>query len=203
MRYQQPTRLQMSPEAFDVWVQRPENTDRLFELIDGFVSEKNTTEVGDMVSHFDASEIAQLIGYYLRAYLMTHPIGRLSGPDGGFEVGTQRFIPDVAFIRHEHFPTDYKGGYVAVAPDLAVEVISATDREANILIKLSNYLAVNTIVWIVYPQLLQIQVHTPAKAARVLTIEDTLTGGDMLPDFSVPVQDIFKMLLPESEESAD
>lgn len=199
MLHKQPTQVRMSVEEFDAWVLKAENTDRLFELIDGFVYEKNIAEDGRMVAHFDSSEIAQIIGYYLRDYLMKNPIGRLSGADGGYEVGDQRYIPDIGFIRKARFPKDYAGGYVSATPDLAVEVISATDREPNILIKLSNYLAVKTVVWIVYPEFQQVQVHTPDKTARILTLEDTLEGGVLLPDFTLAVRDIFKPLLTDTE----
>ncbi|MEL6306851.1 MAG: Uma2 family endonuclease [Chloroflexota bacterium] len=200
MLHKQPTQVRMSVVEFDAWVAKPENADRLFELIDGFVYEKNTAEDGRMVAHFDSSEIAQIIGYYLRDHLMQHPIGRLSDADGGYEVGDQRYIPDIGFIRKTRFPKDYAGGYVKATPDLAVEVISATDREPNILIKLSNYLAVKTVVWIVYPEFQQVQVHTPEKTARILTLEDTLDGSELLPDFTLSVRDIFKPLLDDSEE---
>lgn len=190
----------MTPAEFDTWVARPENTDRLFELIGSNVVEKHAGEDGTMVAHFDASEIAQLIGFFLRRYLMTHPIGRLSGADGGFAVGAQRYIPDVGFIRHDRFPADYSGGYVAATPDLAVEVISANDREPDTLIKLSNYLAAGCVVWIVYPQLLSVQVHTPGQAAQVLSIDDTLTGDPVLPGFTIAVRECFSPLMDSGAE---
>jgi Uma2 family endonuclease len=199
MIHKQPTRVRMTPAEFDAWSAQPENADRHYELIGSFVVEKNTAEDGAMVAHFDSSEIAQIIGLYLRGYLLKQPIGRLSGADGGFEVGTQRYIPDIGFISHDRFPGNYIGGYVPVAPDLAVEVISANDREANILVKLSNYLAAGCVVWIVYPQLLEVQVHAPSQPAKVLTLEDTLTGGPVLPKFSLPVRDIFDPLLSNAE----
>ncbi len=197
MLKESPIRVRMSPEEFDEWVMRPENVDRLFELIDGFVVEKNVSEDGQMVSHFDSAELAQVIGTFLRLFLMTNPIGRLGGADGGFLVGAMRYIPDVGFIRHDRFPEDYTGGYVSVAPDLAVEVISATDHEKNTLIKLGNYLAAKTVVWVVYPQAQEIQVYTPGVAPKILTMNDTLTGGEVLPGFSLSVRDIFKPLLKD------
>ncbi|MCA9884696.1 MAG: Uma2 family endonuclease, partial [Anaerolineae bacterium] len=96
-----------------------------------------------------------------------------------------------------HFPKAYTGGYLPAPPDLAVEVISATDREANILVMLSTYLSAGTVVWIVYPTTFEVQVHVPYELPLVLSLEDTLTGGNVLPGFSVPVRAFFQPLLTD------
>gem|GEM_PF-3173402 len=46
-------------------------------------------------------------------------------------------------------------------------------------------------VWLLYPEKQSIEVLTPEDFSY-LTANDTLTGGDLLPEFSVTVADLFK-----------
>jgi len=43
-----------------------------------------------------------------------------------------------------------------------------------------------------YPHRQQVHVYCSRAEVEILTAEDTLTGGDVLPDFSVPVADLFE-----------
>lgn len=46
------------------------------------------------------------------------------------------------------------------------------------------------LVWLVYPEKHLVVVHTP-DTEDILTENDTLDGGDVLPGFKLPVRDIF------------
>lgn len=173
----------VSPQEFEAFIRLPEHENSHYEYIGG--------EIYEGVSDFFASEVAGFIYYILRTYLLTNPIGRLSLPDGGYLVGDDRYMPDVDFILHERFPQDYNGGYVSVAPDLAVEVVSPTDSARMVSLKTSNYLAAGTIVWVVYPQEQIIHVHVPRESVQVIERSGTINGGDLLPGFSLTVNDIF------------
>lgn len=99
--------------------------------------------------------------------------------------------PDAAFIRRERLPelTDH---FVPVAPDLAVEVLSPSDRLADALAKVAMYLQAGVeSVWLVDPAARTVTVFHPDDTIAVLREGDTLTGGDTLPGFSLPVSDIF------------
>ena len=80
-----------------------------------------------------------------------------------------------------------------VAPDLAVEVISPSNEAADIRLKIRQLLDAGTaLVWIIYPNLHIVDVHTQ-DGATSLNAADTLSGGDVLPGFEIPVREIFPL----------
>jgi hypothetical protein len=46
-------------------------------------------------------------------------------------------------------------------------------------------------LWYVYPDDQEIHVHAPGLPVKVLGIKDVLEGGKALPDFKLPLKDIF------------
>jgi Uma2 family endonuclease len=178
------TALRMSVETFDKWVFLPENADHNFECIGG--------EVIEVVSNSESSEIAMLIGSFITTYVIANNLGRVTGADGGYMIGDERYIPDVAFISRQHQPERSREAYNPIAPDLAVEVISPSDSPALMPVKVSNYLAAHVIVWVVDPDTKSISVHAQGKTVVVYTIDDTLDGGAVLPGFTMALKDVFK-----------
>lgn len=79
------------------------------------------------------------------------------------------------------------------APDLAVEVVSPDDTVEEIETKVFEYLAASTrLVWVVNPRTRTITAYRSLKNVRVLTVDDTLDGDDVLSGFAVSVKDIFE-----------
>lgn len=161
-----------------------------YELYDGALmpmppSQRNATELG--------VEIASL----LRNFTRGKGLGYIAGADGGYILSREpdAFVsPDASFISRARAGERGATGYYPVAPDLAVEVISPSDRAADIRRKIDLYLQHGTqLVWVVYPQTRTIEVHTPT-GARNLTTQDTLEGGEVLPGFSASIRDIFSLL---------
>lgn len=86
----------------------------------------------------------------------------------------------------------HRTGFLRGAPDLAVEVVSPSNRAGDIQEKVREYLgAGGSQVWVVYPRTRSIAVHASPGGARVLGEDDTLHGGDLLPGLSVPVVELF------------
>ena len=84
--------------------------------------------------------------------------------------------------------------YIPGAPDLAVEVISPSDRTREVLGKVSDYLAAGSrIVWVVNPVREEVSVFRSPFAPRVLAGTDLLDGEDVLPGFFVSVAEIFEI----------
>ncbi len=77
-----------------------------------------------------------------------HIKGHITGADGGYIVKGERYIPDIGFISVERQPESSHDTYNPVHPDLAVEVVSPTDGERNLAIKIANYVAAGTVVWL-------------------------------------------------------
>jgi Uma2 family endonuclease len=70
-------------------------------------------------------------------------------------------------------------------------VLSPTDKPRDVRRKISNYLATGTIVWLVDPDMETIEIHAPGQPVQVLKIGDTLTGGTLLPGFSLALSEVF------------
>ena len=170
-------------EEFDQFVLLPENADKAFEFIGG--------EIVEMVSNNYASETAMIIATHIGMYLLQNKTGRMTGADGGYIIAGERYIPDVAYISYEKQPEPSHDAYNPNPPDLVVEVVSPTDSERQLSIKISNYLAAGAIVWVARPDVKEVDAHTPGQAVQVLGINGMLDGGDVLPNFKLSVREIF------------
>jgi Uma2 family endonuclease len=170
-------------EEFDEFILLPEHGDTLFELING--------RVYPVVSNNRSSRIAGKILTFINVYVLAQKIGYVTGADGGYIVAGERLMPDVAFMSKARQPRRSKEAYNPLAPDLAVEVLSPSDDESNVRLKLTSYLSAETTVWIVNPDTRTIEIHLPNKPPIKLTETDTIDGGDMLPGFTLPVGDVF------------
>ena len=100
--------------------------------------------------------------------------------------------PDVAFVRAERIPPGGVRAFFNGAPDLAVEVISPSDRTSEVLAKASDWLRFGcTAVWIIDPETKTATVYSNRRPALFLAAEDTLVCGELLPGFRLPVSQIF------------
>ena len=76
-------------------------------------------------------------------------------------------------------------------PDLAVEVLSPTDRAVEVEDKIQQWLDAGTQqVWVVNLHRRTLTVHGRDQPLRVLRADDTLDGGDLLPNFHVKVAEL-------------
>jgi Uma2 family endonuclease len=101
--------------------------------------------------------------------------------------------PDVAFVRMESVQqTGRLPGYRAGAPDLAVEVLSPSDRVTSVEEKVAEWLAGGArMVWVVSPKLHTVTVYRSLTDIVTLTEKDKLDGGDVVPGFQMNVAEIF------------
>jgi Uma2 family endonuclease len=133
----------------------------------------------------------------LTLHLRQHPVGRAFGDNVGFrlpipdaEDDTVR-SPDAAFVSFERM-RDGPAGFLPVAPDLAVEVLSPSDTASELQEKLDDYLAAGTrAVWVIDPDRRAVAMHSATGPTRRLREPDTLDGGDVVPGFAVPVRALF------------
>lgn len=89
-------------------------------------------------------------------------------------------------------------GFIPIAPDLAVEIISPSDLYAPLQEKIGAYLGWGVkAVWAVEPELRQIMVHTAQQIERIHS-DDALAGGDAVPGFSAHLDEIFPPRRPQS-----
>ena len=101
--------------------------------------------------------------------------------------------PDLAVVRRERIGSLHSAGFLRGAPDLAVEVVSPSNKAGEVQAKVAEYLAAGAqIVWVIYPMTRTVAVHESQGQARFLRDDDVLTGGALLPDFRVPVAELFR-----------
>jgi Uma2 family endonuclease len=115
----------------------------------------------------------------------------VSGADGGYRVAGERYRPEVAFSSKTRQPEASHEVYNPNAPDLAVEVLSPSDKPDDMRIKIANYLAAGTLLWVVEPETKTVEIYTPGQKARRIRVTETLDGGAVLPGFTLVVKDIF------------
>jgi Uma2 family endonuclease len=84
-------------------------------------------------------------------------------------------------------------GYLETIPELAVEIRSKNDSANSIHRKVDHYLKAGVaVVWVVEPETTTIIVHTAESGPVPHGLADVLTLPTMLPEFSLPVADLFR-----------
>ena len=105
--------------------------------------------------------------------------------------------PDVAFISADRLRgIDLKQVPLPIAPDLAIEIVSPNDRAADLLLKVSQYLAAGTkAVWLFYPNTRLAYRYLPGKLEPEVRSADAghaFEEPELLPGFSIPVAQVFE-----------
>jgi Uma2 family endonuclease len=173
-------------EDFDQFVELDENYDRLFEFMGG--------EIVEVPSNAYTSKISSKINYFITHFVIQNNIaGHVTGEAGGYMVSGERYAPDVALISAIKQPELDKRGYNRNPPDLAVEVDFPSTNESRdtLRIKIVNYLAAGTVVWVFVVESKHVEVYIPGQPVKIIGIDGTLDGGDILPGFTLAVKDIF------------
>lgn len=120
--------------------------------------------------------------------------GLVFGPDTGFRLDNENVLsPDISYVSREWMrrsntlPEEFFQG----TPELAIEVISPSERKSRIRLKVEKYFARGTrLVWLVYPRRKSVEVYTAPDAVVTLTSGE-LDGGGVLPGFRLPLDEIF------------
>lgn len=170
-----------------------------FELVDGEPVPMSPT-------NFQHARIASRLTTALMNHANTHALGEVvmelpfttSAEDAPNWVMGAR-VPDVLFISAARLTEwqaatpDFATRPLGIAPDLAVEIISPTDRYAAIDQQVAFYLEQGVrLVWVINPRR-QVVIEHLAGSPTQLTLlrSDTLDGRQVLPGFSLPVAALF------------
>src|SRR2546426_12779628 len=104
--------------------------------------------------------------------------------------------PDVAFVSTARWPLDRalpETGDWDVVPDLAIEVISPNDVFKDVLAKVREYFHYGVqVIWVIAPEEQQVYVYDSPTHVRILTGQDELTGGEVVPGFRLPLVHLFQ-----------
>lgn len=157
------------------------------ELIDGEVTEMAPAggEHGDV-------ELGILAA--IRVVTQRHRLGWAFGPSTGFLVDRAPdtvLQPDGSFVaagRLSHAPP----GFVELAPDLVLEVISPSDRMSAVIAKVNRWLAAGVqVVWVADPAAAEVLVWRSPSEVQTVGRDETLTCEELLPGFALPLSEVF------------
>lgn len=177
--------------ADDYWelANLPENQDKRLELVNGELVE---IPMSDTLSSITAGYFIS----YLNQLLLDTRYGYVSAPHACYRLPNGNIRqPDAAFISKARFPL-LGAKIFPVAPDIAVEVISASESAKAVRDKVREYLESGTaFVWCAYPETRSIDVCqlNPDGSITIHTLKagEFLEGGEVLPGFKVAVEKFF------------
>ena len=160
---------------------------RLCELVDGVLVEKGID--------FLESVLASALIEVLQGFVKPRNLGLVAGEAGMMRLAPGLIrIPDVAFISWERLPGQRmpREAIPDLAPDLVVEVLSTRNTEAEMARKRREYFAAGArLVWVVDPVARTVEVYMTPDQAIVRHEDEILDGGAVLPEFTLPLQDLF------------
>ena len=100
--------------------------------------------------------------------------------------------PDVSFVAAGRFADGRPPvGFIPFAPDLAIEVLSPSDRRGDVLEKVGESLDAGArLVWVIDPEKRTAVVYRSLTDVRVIGEADALDGEDVIPGFACPLKDV-------------
>ena len=101
--------------------------------------------------------------------------------------------PDVSFVSVSRLAlNDISDGYIDMAPDLAVEVVSPNDRRREVQEKVEEWLNAGVrLVWVLYPATRSAIIYRSLNDVTNLAADDFLDGEEVVPGFTCRVGDLF------------
>lgn len=144
---------------------------------------------------FNHGAIVARLTLVLADYVRSHELGLVVAGDAGFHLASDPDTvrgADVAFVRRERLPDPLPVAFAAFAPDLAVEVLSPSDRPGATLGKVGDWLSGGTqLVWVIDPMRRIARIYQEDGTELVIHERDALDGGGVIPGFSCPLATIF------------
>jgi len=163
---------------------------RRLELIDGVIVEK---PMGARESYLSFT----LMGFFW-LYERTHNIGVFGSPDATMRLraGLIR-LPDIHFTNWDNLPEDsaHLRPVADCPPDLAIEILSESDRPGNTTRRVREYFTAGTKqIWVIDPRARIVKLYSnpvnPVEATTY-TETDSLSGEPLLPGFSLSLSELF------------
>ncbi len=163
--------------------------DRRLELVRGEVVQM--APVG-----LDHIRIVGLLISWIVPFVRERQLG-VAGPELGCVLARQPDLvraPDIAFVSKARFSKQAGAKFFEGAADLAVEVVSPSDKASEMQQKIDEYLAAGTrLVWLVDPQSQTVTAYHPSGDAHLYRGNEPVPGEDVLPGFSFRPSDLFRL----------
>lgn len=179
------TAQKMTVAEYLAWGEQAGNAELRTELVDG--------EVIDVPPPSRKhGRICILVAKLLAEYLERHGLGFVVGNDSGLIVAqdTVRGVDVAAFLGDPD--EDDEVGYGVRMPVLCVEVVSPSDRPAQLQKRVTQYHAAGVpSVWLVQPEDRAVMVHRKGQPVEYLEGDAELSAEPDLPGFSCRVSAFF------------
>lgn len=143
-----------------------------------------------------SSAVATNIVIAMGSFVKQNRLGMCLAADGGFilehDPDTVR-IPDCSFIRAERVEREApERGIWPGAPDLAVEVLSPSNRFTATVEKVEDYLSAGVrLVWVIDPEARVAFVYAPNRLVARVAESGVLTGEDVIPGFTLNLAEVW------------
>ncbi len=156
-------------------------------------------------------EIAGNVFGFIWSYARRHRLGLTFTAQTAYVEASDEGIkgalmPDVSFVRREKISRDRDPSRpFTFPPDLAVLVLSPSDTHQQTAAKIKTYLQRQTpLLWVVNPFDRTVSVYSPSNiVGNARAMGQILDGGDVLPNFILPVVDIFADVLSNGAHYAE
>lgn len=128
-------------------------------------------------------------------YVIEHNLGECFAAETRFTIERNpdtSIGPDWAFVAKDRLPNPIPDGFMPLVPDAVLEVRSPSDSRPAAEEKVQRWLAAGVrLVWELNPRTQIITVYRPDVEPQELGIDDTLSGEEVLPGFSLPIKRLF------------
>jgi Uma2 family endonuclease len=160
-----------------------------YELTDGILSPRHGGGV--------VGAVGVALGMYLTLHCRPRLIGHIFGVKCPYRCfpGRPHLIrrSSVSVVRFGRLPDEVvPKGFMTIAPDLAVEVVSPNDLDEEVEAKVNEYLTAGVkLVWVVSPGSRTVLVRRPDDTCSLVREAGELSGEGVVPGFTCKVAELF------------
>jgi Uma2 family endonuclease len=168
---------------------------KAYELIDGHLVERSMCRLSSWVG----GRLHRFIDIFAKEHQCGWTFPAHQGCTGFPDAPGKVRRPDASFVRIDRLPGGLTSeGYIDVAPDLAVEVLSPNDNQ------IAEYLRVGvSLVWVINPEARTVLVHRRDGSVSRLREDEELLGEVCLPGFRCQLARIFPPKASKSRSPRD
>jgi Uma2 family endonuclease len=160
-----------------------------FELVNGELVERNVSVL--------SSRVEAIVVSRLQTYAETHSLGSVFTATNGIQCfpddPNKVRKPHISFVKRERFTAQHlHEGFLSIAPDLVVEVISPNDLASELNEKVEDYRAANIpLIWVIDPEVRTVVIYRGDGTVAKLGEKDELSGENIIPGFRCQVAELF------------
>ena len=147
-------------------------------------------------SGFPHGRTAMRLSAPLAQFILDHGLGEVFTAETGYKLTSNPdtvLAPDFSFLAKERIEeTGQLEGFWPGAPDLAVEVLSPSDRPGMVKTRISNWFGYGVKqLWIANPKKRTVTVYRSPSDSITFSGSDELEAQDILPGFRLSLERIF------------